>query len=144
MEEIEWREMERGGKKQKKGRWSSNSSHPSPRLFSFILFFALSPLSWNRQALLVSGDQITSNRRSKHARSGYVLCIAFILNGNQKEFWLYRCYACVIVTRRLVLRSLPQLISLRKQTLLLAHRRWGTFREKERLRLTDRNSILMT
>ena len=78
----------------------------SPRLFSYILFFALSPLSWNRQALLVSGDQITSNRRSKRARSGYVLCIAFILNGNQKEFWLYRCYACVIVTRRLVLQDL--------------------------------------
>ena len=58
---------------------------PSPRLFSYILFFALSPLSWNTQALLVSGDQITSNRRSKRARSGYVLCIAFILNGNQKN-----------------------------------------------------------
>ena len=58
---------------------------PPPRLFSKILFFALSPLSWNRQALLISGDQITSNRRSKRARSGYVLCIAFILNGNQKN-----------------------------------------------------------
>ena len=81
-------------------------STPPPRIFSYILFFALSPLSWNRQALLVSGDQITSNRRSKRARSGYVLCIAFILNGHQKEFWPYRCYACVIVTRRLVLQDL--------------------------------------
>ena len=26
---------------------------------------------------------------------------------------------------------------------LLAHRRWGTFREEERLRLSDRKSILM-
>ena len=34
--------------------------------------------------------------------------------------------------------------SLRKQTFLLAHRRWGTFSEEERLRLSDRNSILMT
>ena len=84
----------------------STPPSPSPRLFSYILFSALSPLSWNRQALLVSGDQIASNRRSKRARSGYVLCIAFILNGNQKEFWLYRCYACVIVTRRLVLQDL--------------------------------------
>ena len=58
---------------------------PPNRLFSYTLFFALSPLSWNRQALLVSGDQIASNRRSKRARSGYVLCIAFILNGNQKN-----------------------------------------------------------
>ena len=30
------------------------------------------------------------------------------------------------------------------QMFLLAHRRWGTFREEERLRLSDRNSILMT
>ena len=58
--------------------------HP-PWLFSKILFFALFPLSSNRQALLISGDEITSNRRSKRARSGYVLCIAFILNGNQKN-----------------------------------------------------------
>ena len=30
------------------------------------------------------------------------------------------------------------------QKFLLAHRHWGTFREEERLRLSDRNSILMT
>ena len=30
------------------------------------------------------------------------------------------------------------------QTFLLAQRRWGTFREEERLRLSDRNSMLMT
>ena len=30
------------------------------------------------------------------------------------------------------------------QMFLLAHRRWGTFREEERLRLSDSNSILMT
>ena len=29
-----------------------------------------------------------------------------------------------------------------EQTFLLAHRRWGTFQEEERLRLSDRNSIL--
>ena len=34
--------------------------------------------------------------------------------------------------------------SLRKQTFRLAHHCWGTFREEERLRLSDRNSILMT
>ena len=33
--------------------------------------------------------------------------------------------------------------SLRKQTFLLAHRHWGTFRKEERLGLSDRNSILM-
>ena len=54
---------------------------PTPRLFPYILFFTLSLLSWNRQALLVSGNQTTSNRRSKHAQSGYVLCVAFILSG---------------------------------------------------------------
>ena len=72
--------------------------------------FTLFPLSWNREPLLVSGDQITSNRRSKRARSGYVLCVAFILNGSQNEFWLHTCYArviaCVIATWRLVLRDL--------------------------------------
>ena len=78
----------------------------NPQLFSCILFFALSPLSWNRQALLVSGDQVTSNIRSKHAQSGYVLCIAFILNESQNEFWLYTCCACVIATWRLVLQDL--------------------------------------
>ena len=31
-----------------------------------------------------------------------------------------------------------------RQTFLLAHRHWGTFREEERLQLSDRNSILMT
>ena len=31
-----------------------------------------------------------------------------------------------------------------RQPFLLAHHRWGTFREEERLRLSDRNSILMT
>ena len=30
------------------------------------------------------------------------------------------------------------------QTFLFAHRRWGMFREEERLQLSDRNSILMT
>ena len=34
--------------------------------------------------------------------------------------------------------------SLRKQPFLLAPRRWGCFHEEERLRLSDRNSILMT
>ena len=31
-----------------------------------------------------------------------------------------------------------------RQTFLLARRRWGTFHEEERLRLSNRNSILMT
>ena len=57
------------------------SPPPPPRLFPYILFSYAVLLSWNRQALLVSGDQITSNRRSKHAQSGYVLYVAFILNG---------------------------------------------------------------
>ena len=34
--------------------------------------------------------------------------------------------------------------SLRKQPFLLAPRRWGCFHEEQRLRLSDRNSILMT
>ena len=35
-------------------------------------------------------------------------------------------------------------VACKRQTFLLAHRRWGTFHEKERLRLSDRYSILMT
>ena len=35
-------------------------------------------------------------------------------------------------------------VACERQTFLLAHRRWGTFREEERLRLSDRNSTLMT
>ena len=31
-----------------------------------------------------------------------------------------------------------------RQTFLLAHRHWGTFREEERVWLSDQNSILMT
>ena len=38
----------------------------------------------------------------------------------------------------------PCIRSQRKQTFGLAHRRWETFREEERLRLSDRNYILMT
>ena len=35
-------------------------------------------------------------------------------------------------------------VACERQTFLLAHRRWEIFREEERLRLSDRNSILMT
>ena len=35
-------------------------------------------------------------------------------------------------------------IARERQTFLLAHRHWGTFRKEEPLRLSDRNSILMT
>ena len=43
------------------------------------------------------------------------------------------------------LNSLPfHLIACERQTFLLAHRRRRTFLEEERLRLSDRNSILMT
>ena len=35
-------------------------------------------------------------------------------------------------------------IACERQTFLLAHRHWGTFHEEEPLRLSDRNSILMT
>ena len=47
---------------------------PPPAFFSYILFFALSPLSSNRQALLVSGDQLTSNRRSIYAHDLDTFC----------------------------------------------------------------------
>ena len=35
-------------------------------------------------------------------------------------------------------------IACERQTFLLIHPRWGTFREEERLQLSDRNSTLMT
>ena len=35
-------------------------------------------------------------------------------------------------------------VACERQTFLFAHRCWGTFREEERLRLSNRNSILMT
>ena len=44
----------------------------------------------------------------------------------------------------LVLLMLCGRIACERQTVLLAHHRWETFREEERLRLSDRNSILMT
>ena len=50
-------------------------------------------------------DQITSDRRSKHAWSKCVLCIPFILSGGPKECWLHTCDACVIKTWRLGLRA---------------------------------------
>ena len=43
-------------------------------------------------------DQITSNRRSKCARSKCVLRIPYILSGIPKECWLHTCDACVITT----------------------------------------------
>ena len=42
------------------------------------------------------------------------------------------------------LGKVPGEIACERQTFLFAHRYWGTFREEERLRLNDRNSILMT
>ena len=38
----------------------------------------------------------------------------------------------------------PREVACERQTFLFAHRRWGTFRKEERLRFSDRNSILMT
>ena len=35
-------------------------------------------------------------------------------------------------------------VACERQTFLLVHHRWGMFREEEHLRLSDRNSILMT
>ena len=50
-------------------------------------------------------DQITSDRRFKHASSNSVMCIPFILSGSPNECWLHTCDACVITTWRLVLRA---------------------------------------
>ena len=44
----------------------------------------------------------------------------------------------------LVLLMLCGQIACERQTFLLSHRGWETFREEESLRLSDRNSILMT
>ena len=43
-----------------------------------------------------------------------------------------------------VLQTPVSRVACERQKFLLAHRRWGTFREEERLRLSYRNSILMT
>ena len=42
------------------------------------------------------------------------------------------------------LRPAGSWVACKWKKFLLVHRRWGTFREEERLRLSDRNSILMT
>ena len=49
-------------------------------------------------------DQISSNRRSKRARSDCTLCSPFIRSGSPNECWLPTCRACIIATRRLALR----------------------------------------
>ena len=56
-------------------------------------------------------------------------------NKNNKEIWHSHC-----VNQNLAV----EVVACEPQTFLLDHRRWGTFREEERLRLSDRNSILMT
>ena len=48
-------------------------------------------------------DQMTSDRWSKHVWSNCVLCIPFILSGN--ECWLHTWDACAITTWRLGLRA---------------------------------------
>ena len=98
--------MREEGKSRRKEDNRGTSLAQPPAFFLHTFLRAVPTILEQTGFINISGDQITSNRRSKRARSGYVLCIAFILNGNQKEFWLYRCYACVIVTRRLVLRDL--------------------------------------
>ena len=65
-----------------------------------------------------------------------------------RSLLLTHLQSCLVFTGMLVVRrtcdvSCSQL-ACEWQTFLLAHRRWGTFREEERLRLSDRNSILMT
>ena len=57
------------------------------------------------QTVKYTRDQITSNRRSKHAWSNYVICIPFILSGSPNERWLHKCDACVITLWRLGLRA---------------------------------------
>ena len=57
------------------------------------------------QTVKYTRDQITSNRRSKHAWSNYVICIPFILSGSPNERWLHKCNACVITPWRLGLRA---------------------------------------
>ena len=84
-------------------------SHPAAFFFLHTFLYAV-PTILEQTGFISSGDQITSNRRSKHSQSGYVLCVAFILNGSQNEFWLHTCcaciIACVIATWRLVLRDI--------------------------------------
>ena len=49
-------------------------------------------------------DQITSDRRSKHAWSKCFLSIPYVLSGSPNECWLHTCDTCVIRTWRLGLR----------------------------------------
>ena len=51
-------------------------------------------------------------------------------------------YVCVTAGAVTYQNSLK--VACERQTFLFAHRCWGTFREEERLRLSNRNSILMT
>ena len=85
----------------------------------------------------------------------------------KREFYgvIWRCFArvkcwdimsgfgkCCDCRESHLLCDLPKVLTDKSQvcvacerlTFLLAHRRWGTFREEERLRLSVRNSILMT
>ena len=55
---------------------------------------------------------------------------------NSQHCWRNNVRSCCV--------RLHATLACKRQTVLLAHRRWGTFREEKRPRLSDRNSILMT
>ena len=50
----------------------------------------------------------------------------------------------VCIFREKWFTSMGSKVACKRQMFLLAHHPWGTFREEERLRLSDRNSILIT
>ena len=94
-------------------------SEPYRSNFMTILDFFIS--CWWKSWLLLIGYFDSSGTRF----SGHCCCRQVAIVETFKQEPMYALLAC------------------ERQTLLLTHRRWGTFREEERLRLSDRNSILM-
>ena len=70
-------------------------------------------------------------------------CILGLLTSSS---WLQWRLSAIFQTKRqwTTFLKYSEVVACERQTFLLAHRRWGTFGVKERLRLSDKNSILMT
>ena len=57
---------------------------------------------------------------------------------------LYGICVKIFINKSIYFKELHNDVACERQTFLLAHRCWATFREEERLWLSERNSILMT
>ena len=96
----------------------------------------------NRTSLVTKGFTLWHNRDL--FLPGPTQEIPFAYSGSQSELRISLILSAQSRIRPYNNRQMYPFVACEPQTFLLAHRRWGTFREEVRLRLSDRNSILMT